>query len=116
MTILLEACLDSVELAIAAERGGARRIELFDRPDIGGTTPSEGLIRAVVSAVSIPVFAIVRPRGGDFHYSLAEIEVMKRDASRLRALGAAGMVLGILDADSTVDATRNREVMDAADG
>lgn len=116
MSILLEACLDSVDLAQAAERGGAKRIELCERLDIGGTTPSAALIRAVVEAVRIPVFAIVRPRGGDFHYSSAEVETMKRDAATLKGLGAAGLVLGILNADFTIDAGRNREVVDAANG
>jgi copper homeostasis protein len=114
--ILLEACLDSVELARAAEQGGAGRIELCDHLDVGGTTPSVELTRGVVGAVKIPVFAIVRPRGGDFVYSDAELEAMTRDAMMLKGLGVAGIVVGILNADDTIDAGRTRQVIAAANG
>lgn len=114
MTILLEACLDSLELAQHAERGGAGRIELCDRLDIGGTTPDAGTIAAIVAAVRIPVFVIIRPRGGDFVYSSTEIEAMKRDVEMARRAGAAGIVLGILNADCTVDVARTQSVMDIA--
>jgi len=116
MSILLEACLDSVDLARMAEWGGAKRIELCDRLDIGGTTPGVALIRAVVSAVGIPVFAIIRPRGGDFVYSGAELDAMKRDAAMLKDLGAAGLVVGVLKANDTIDTARTLEVIDAAAG
>ena len=112
--VLLEACLDSVELAIAAEKGGAGRIELCDRLDVGGTTPSRGLIERTVAAVKIPVFPIIRVRGGDFFHSDAEVEQMKRDVEMAARAGAAGIVIGILKPDRTVDRRRNREVMDVA--
>lgn len=116
MPILLEACLDSVGLARAAEQGGAKRIELCDRLDIGGTTPSIELIRGVIGAVKIPVCAIIRPRGGDFVYSDAEFEAMKRDAMMMKGLGVAGVVLGVLNADDTIDAGRTRQMIAAANG
>lgn len=116
VAILLEACLDSVELARAAEQGGAGRIELCDRLDVGGTTPTSELIRGVVSAVRIPVFGIVRPRGGDFIYTEGEFEAMKRDAMRLKDLGVAGLVVGVLNADDTIDAGRTRQLIAAAGG
>lgn len=116
MPILLEACLGSVELARAAEQGGAGRIELCDQLDVGGTTPSPDLIRAVVSAVRIPVFAIVRPRGGDFVYTEPEFEAMRRDAMLLRDLGVSGLVVGALNADDTIDAGRIRQLVAAAGG
>jgi copper homeostasis protein len=114
MTVLLEACVDSLELAVAAERGGAERIELCDRLDIGGTTPSKELIEQVVAAVRIPVNPIIRVRGGDFVHSDAEVEQMKRDTEMAARAGAAGIVLGILTPDRTVDAKRTRAVMSVA--
>jgi copper homeostasis protein len=114
MTVLLESCLDSVELAIAAERGGAERIELCDRLDIGGTTPSKQLIEQVIAAVKIPVNPIIRVRGGDFFHTDAEVEQMKRDAEMAAHAGAAGIVIGILKNDQTVDAKRTRAVMEVA--
>lgn len=112
--MLLEACLDSLELAIAAERGGAGRIELCDRLDVGGTTPSRKLIREAVDAVEIPVFPIIRVRGGDFFHTDAEVEQMKRDVDMAAAAGAAGIVIGILRPDRTIDAERTRAVMAVA--
>lgn len=114
MTVLLEACLDSLELAVAAEEGGAGRIELCDRLDVGGTTPSRELIEQVVAAVRIPVFPIIRVRGGDFFHSDTEVEQMKRDVEMAAAAGAAGIVIGILAPDRTIDRRRTRAVMDVA--
>jgi copper homeostasis protein len=114
MTVLLEACLDSLELAVAAEEGGAGRIELCDRLDVGGTTPSRELIERVVAAVRIPVFPIIRVRGGDFFHSDAEVEQMKRDVEMAAGAGAAGIVIGILAPDRTIDRVRTRAVMDVA--
>jgi copper homeostasis protein len=116
VSIVLEACLDSVTLARAAAEGGARRIELCERLDIGGTTPSADLVRAMVDAVRIPIYPIIRPRGGDFCYSATEIDAMKRDASVMKELGASGIVIGILDARREIDRPRVRDVMDAANG
>ena len=112
--VILEACLDSLELAVAAERGGAGRIELCDRLDVGGTTPSHDLIERVVKAVKIPVFPIIRVRGGDFFHTDAEVEQMKRDVAMAAKAGAAGIVIGILKPDKTIDARRTRAVMDVA--
>jgi copper homeostasis protein len=114
MPVLLESCVDSLELAVAAAKGGAERIELCDRLDIGGTTPSKALIEQVVAAVRIPVNPIIRVRGGDFFHSDAEVEQMKRDTEMAARAGAAGIVLGILKDDRTVDAKRTREVMRVA--
>lgn len=114
MPVLVESCLDSLELAIAAERGGAERIELCDRLDVGGITPSRELIEKVVAAVKIPVHPIIRVRGGDFFHTDAEVEQMKRDTDMATKAGAAGIVLGILKPDRTVDGKRTREVMEVA--
>ena len=103
MPPLFESCVDSVEAAIASERGGAGRVELCARLDLGGTTPDFGLIAACVDAVSIPVCVMVRPRGGDFVYDAGEISEMAADIRAAAAAGAHGVVFGALRADGTID-------------
>jgi copper homeostasis protein len=114
--ILVEACVDSVASALAAERGGAARLELCDNLYDGGTTPSAGMISAVKAAVRIPVFVIVRPRGGGFVYTDEEIAVMRLDIEAVRMLGADGVVLGVLTRDARVDEDRLHVLMAAAGG
>lgn len=106
--------MDSVESALAAERGGARRLELCDALFDGGTTPSAGMIAACRDRVSIPVFVIIRPRGGGFVYSEPELDVMRRDIEAARALGAAGVVIGVLRRDGGIDEGQTRSLVDAA--
>jgi copper homeostasis protein len=116
MSVLVEACVDSVASAVAAERGGAKRLELCDNLGDGGTTPSAGMISAVKAAVKIPVFAIIRPRGGDFVYSDVELAVMRLDIEAARMLGIEGVVFGVLTKDAKVDVGHTRALMDAAAG
>ena len=112
--VLIEACVDSVVSAVAAERGGAGRLELCDNLHDGGTTPSAGMITAVKAAVRIPVFVIVRPRGGGFVYAEHELGVMRLDIEASRMLGADGVVVGVLTPRNTVDEEQLRPLMDAA--
>ena len=112
--VLVEACVDSVESALAAERGGAGRLELCDALFDGGTTPSAGMIAACRDRVSIPVFVIIRPRGGGFVYSESELDVMRRDIIAARGLGADGVVIGAMRPDGSVDAEQARSLVDAA--
>ncbi len=103
MKLSLEICAGSLRSAIAAQEGGADRLELCDNLSVGGTTPSYGMIKICRSLLKIPVFPIIRPRGGDFIYSEEELEVMKQDIICCRELGCEGVVFGVLRADGTVD-------------
>jgi copper homeostasis protein len=114
MPILVEACVDTLDGALAAARAGASRLELCAALADGGTTPSAGLIEAVCGAVGIPVMVLVRARGGDFVYSAAELDVMRRDVAHALALGAAGVVIGALSPDGAVDAATTAALVDAA--
>lgn len=116
MAVLVEACVDSVVSAVAAERGGAKRLELCDNLFDGGTTPSAGMISAVKAAVRIPVFAIIRPRGGGFVYSPEEISVMRLDIEAARMLGADGIAVGVLTRDARIDVDQLRALMNHAGG
>jgi copper homeostasis protein len=111
---LIEACVDSVASALAAERGGAGRLELCDALHDGGTTPSAGMISAVKAAVRIPVFVIVRPRGGGFVYTYEEVAVMRLDIEAARMLGADGIAVGTLTSDARVDEDQMRALLAAA--
>jgi copper homeostasis protein len=112
--VLIEVCVDSVASAIAAERGGAARVELCSNLLEGGVTPSAGMIEAVRARISIGLQVIIRPRGGDFCYENDEIEVMKRDIETCKNLGADGVVLGILDSEGHVDITRTQQLVELA--
>ena len=116
MSVLVEACVDSVESASAAARGGAGRLELCENLDVGGTTPAVSLVRAVKAAVAIPVFVMVRPRGGDFLFSRAEYLEMLASIPGLRAAGADGFVIGSLTAEATVDEAQTRGLVEACAG
>jgi copper homeostasis protein len=112
--ITVEICVDSIASAVAAARGGAHRLELCASLAEGGITPSAGMIATVRSLVSIPVYVMIRPRGGDFCYSAEEFSAMKRDIAIARQLRADGVVLGILNEDGGIDLARCRELRDCA--
>lgn len=113
-TVVLEACVDSVESALAAQAGGADRVELCDDLLEGGTTPSAGSIELCRERLHIPLHVLVRPRGGDFVYSDLELEVMQRDIALAGRLGAHGVVFGALQPDGSVDVERTRALLGVA--
>jgi copper homeostasis protein len=111
---VVEISVESVDRAVAAERGGASRVELCGSLEVGGVTPTVELMRAARAAVRVPIFAMVRPRAGDFVYSAAEFEEMKRSIETARAVGMDGVVLGVLLDDGRVDTSRTTELVRAA--
>jgi len=110
--MLIEACVDSVQSAVAAEKGGAARVELCTALLEGGLTPSAGAIAQARAKLSIGLHVIIRPRGGDFLYADSEHEVMLEDIATAKSLGADGVVIGVLAADATVDVARTRALLD----
>jgi copper homeostasis protein len=113
-SVLVEICVDSTASALAAERGGAQRVELCSDLLEGGTTPSVGLIESVRQKVRLTLHVIIRPRGGDFYYSADEFDSMKRDVLTAKQLGADGIVFGVLQKDGHVDTARTRCLVELA--
>lgn len=113
---ILEVCVDAVEAAKIVEAAGADRIELCGNLAAGGTTPSMGLINRCVDELSIPVFVMIRPRGGDFCYTDSEFATMKAEVELVVAAGAAGIVFGMLNPDGTINEDQTAELVQAAQG
>ena len=113
---ILESVVETVDAAVAAESAGSARLELCVELSIGGTTPPIALVGEVAARVSVPVFVMIRPRGGNFVYSPAERAVMRSDIAAVTAAGAAGIVAGALSRDGRVDVETTREMVDAASG
>ena len=111
---LLEISVETLEAAMAAQRGGADRLELCGKLSIGGVTPSVELMRTVREQLRIPVFTMIRPRGGDFVYSETEFAEMKRSIAEAKRAGMDGVVLGILKNERRVDIGRTRELVEFA--
>jgi copper homeostasis protein len=112
--IVVEICVEDIESAMAAEQGGADRVELCDNLSVGGTTPSAGTIAEACRRLEIPVHVLIRPRAGDFIPSLAEFAAMRFDIETARTLGAAGVVFGLLRPDATIDRERTAMLTDLA--
>lgn len=114
MKFKLEVIGFTIESCMIAQAAGAHRIELCDNPSEGGTTPSYGFIKTARENLSIELYPIIRPRGGDFLYSEIEFEVMKADIENCKSLGCDGVVIGILNADGTVDKKRCKQLVEIA--
>lgn len=108
--LIFESCVETLEDAIIAEENGAKRIELCSELDQDGLTPSRELTVQCVYYLSIPVMAMVRPRGGDFVYSEDEIMQMEADIEFFRKSGVAGVVLGLLTKDDKIDVENTRRL------
>jgi copper homeostasis protein len=101
--LILEICVESIDYAVAAERGGADRIELCADLFTGGITPSAELMKMVRRHLQIPIHVLIRPRAGDFLYSHDELQTMRADIRAAKHFGMDGIVLGILQKDNRVD-------------
>jgi len=112
--MMLEIAANSVASALAAQEGGAGRVELCTALELGGLTPSHAQIALARERLRIPLVVLIRPRAGDFLYGELECEVMQRDIEACVALGCDGVVLGVLDADGRVDMPRCRALIAAA--
>ncbi len=110
----VEIVVYNIESAMNAQKGGADRIELCDNPAEGGTTPSYGTIKQARQNLTLDVFVMIRPRGGDFAYSNDEYHAMKKDIEACKRLSVDGVVFGILKPDGTLDKDRCKKLVDYA--
>jgi len=114
MAFVVEIATSDFLTTKSAVEGGADRIELCANLAEGGTTPSYAHIKKCKEAFSIPLFPIVRPRGGDFLYNKDEFEIMKNDIKLCKELGCEGIVIGLLNMDGTIDVARTSQLIELA--
>lgn len=110
----LEICVDSYESLINAQKGGADRIELCSALEIGGLTPTYGLLKQASKLEDIEIFVMIRPRSGDFYYNSKELETIKLDIDAAKDLQLDGIVIGILDQEGRLDIDRLSEIVEYA--
>lgn len=114
MTTLLEVCVETMPEALQAVAAGAGRLELCTSMIESGTTPSIGLVESVLEHVQVPVFVMIRPRGGDFTYDEHELDVMRRDIDAVKRAGAHGIVSGVLEHGGAIDRDATKSLVEAA--
>ena len=112
--MIKEACVESFEKSLEAQNNGANRIELCENLAVGGTTPSYGTVKVCLEKLNIPIFPMIRARGGNFVYSKEEIEMMKEDIKAFIDLGVKGVVFGFLTSDNKIDLELTKELVDLA--
>ena len=112
MNYKLEICSNSAQSAFNAQEAGAKRVELCDNLWESGTTPSFGSVKKAREVLSIELFVLIRPRGGDFLYSDLEFDIMKEDIIAYKNLGVDGIVSGVLNADNTIDIEKTKELIE----
>jgi copper homeostasis protein len=110
----IEVVVYTIESAMNAQKGGADRVELCDNPSEGGTTPSYGVIAQVRQNLSIDVYVMIRPRGGDFIYSIDEYHAMRKDIEMCKRLSVDGIVLGILTTEGRIDVKHCKKLIEFA--
>lgn len=110
----MEVCCYNLESALTAQQAGADRVELCADRYQGGTTPSYGMMEVVRKALNIPVFVMIRPRGGDFLYSGQEVQVMMHDVQMAKELKMDGVVLGVLQGNGQVDVKVMKKLINLA--
>ena len=108
----MECCVDSVESALQAEKGGADRLELCSNLVIGGTTPTLALFRQIREHTNIPIHVLLRPRFGDFLYTDQELGIIAKEIDMFREAGAEGIVIGCLKPDGNLDLEAMRSLID----
>ena len=114
MSFVLEIAVESVAAAQAAERAGADRIELCANLSVGGVTPSERMMQEARACLHIPIFAMIRPRAGNFVYDRDEFTAMRSQIATARSLKMDGIVVGILSAENAVDIGRTHALVESA--
>ena len=114
--IIKEACVETFEEAILAEKKGADRVELCSRLDLDGLTPERKIIEKVLGALSIPIKIMIRPRAGNFSYNDQELNRMKEDILFCKDLNVQGVVFGLLDQNKTIDIEKMKYLSNIADG
>ncbi|PID67272.1 MAG: copper homeostasis protein CutC [Fusobacteriales bacterium] len=112
--MIKEACIESYIEALSAQERGADRIELCENLAVGGTTPSYGTTKVCLEKLNVPIFPMIRPRGGNFVYSDEEIQIMKENIKLFKNLGVKGVVFGILTKNNEVDIEKMKELINLA--
>jgi copper homeostasis protein len=112
--IVFEVCAETLDACLAARDGGADRIELCSALSEGGLTPPHGLVQAAVRQSNLPVYSMLRPRGGNFVYGDAEFAIMQEDLAHARQLGVSGFVAGMLLSDGSIDRERMEQLVEQA--
>ena len=114
MNFIKEACVESIEGAVAAEKNGADRIEICSNLELDGLTPSREIVRKLIKTLNIPIKVMIRPEAGDFCYDSKEIKEMFDDIAYFKSLGVHGVVLGVLNDNNTVDINLTNELVSAS--
>jgi len=114
MNFIKEACVESFEGAVAAEKNGADRIEICSNLELDGLTPSRDMVRKLIKTLNIPIKVMIRPKSGDFCYDITEINKMFDDIAYFRSLDVHGVVLGVLNENNTVDINLTNKLVNAA--